>query len=229
MLFVQICVLMYCSTRMCRSQTVITGYSASQTCPYDHKRWGTFFCIPFPSKNNTPVRGKVQFPPSLATWCFVRSRVERSGVPALEQPEFWRWKKWTLGLEKFVVESSVFLEVFSKLLTFQSTGMSIQSYYNHSTNGSKYINIVASYVEGFRYQGSWFILTMLLGIVRMFRVPTWFLLANLLGFSSENLIMEVGDNATHYSYMVIFSALDIWYLYINMHQIYPVWNVELPI
>ena len=37
-----------------------------------------------------------------------------------------------VGLEQIAVESSVFLEVFSKLLTFQSTRMSIQSYYNHS-------------------------------------------------------------------------------------------------
>ena len=37
-----------------------------------------------------------------------------------------------VGQEQILVESSVFLEVFSKLLTFRITRMSIQSYYNHS-------------------------------------------------------------------------------------------------
>ena len=35
--------------------------------PMTTKDGGTFFCIPFPSKNHTPVKGKVQFAPSLAT------------------------------------------------------------------------------------------------------------------------------------------------------------------
>lgn len=146
MLFVQIWVLMYYSyLSLSDGHNRILCQPNLPLWPQKMGNFLPFFCIPFPSKNNTPVKGKVQFPPSSTTWCFVRSRVERSGVPALEQPEFWRWKKWTrcweVGLEKFVVESSVFSEVFSKLLTFQSTRMSIQSYYNHSLQMDPHILI----------------------------------------------------------------------------------------